>query len=294
MSRPPIKFVFFGGEPLAVPVLEELQTNGLLPQLIVCNPDRPVGRKQTLTPPPAKIWAAANEIEVYQPTSYKDQSAHTRLTDEQWDVFVVVAYNFILPSWLLALPTHGAINLHPSLLPQLRGASPIRSAILRDERTAVGVSVMLLDAEMDHGPILAQQPMPITDEYWPLAGPGLDQALAYMGGALLAETLPKYIAGDITPTEQDHAKATYCGKLGKADAELFIDPTALPTGESAYNVLLKIKAFIGIGDTFFIYQNKRVKVHDAKLTLAGELDILTVTPEGKRQMDFDQYLNGIN
>tara|TARA_B100000508_G_scaffold38018_1_gene29785 strand:- start:3005 stop:3886 length:882 start_codon:yes stop_codon:yes gene_type:complete len=288
-----IRFVFFGGEPLSVPVLEELKVENQLPELIVCSPDKPVGRKQVMTPPPVKVWAEENGIEVFQPTSYKDESTREKLETVDADLFVVVAYNKILPKWLLDLPKHGTLNVHPSLLPKLRGASPIRTAIKDDLREDIGVTVMLLDEEMDHGPILDQIIVPIADENWPVSGPELDLALARTGGALLSSTLPEWIAGNIDPQEQDHEQATYCGKLTKADSELEIDPLNLPTGDAAWQAWLKINAFIGIGDTFFMHEGKRVKISEAELNNDQNLQINKVIPEGKSETDFNNYLQSL-
>ncbi|MBP6881249.1 MAG: methionyl-tRNA formyltransferase [Candidatus Pacebacteria bacterium] len=287
-----IKFAFFGGEPLAVPTLQKLKEAGMLPSLVVCNPDRPSGRGQQMTHPPAKVWAEAEGIQVYQPTTYKDGLAKEKLSTEEWDLFVVVAYNFILPSWLLELPKHGVVNVHPSLLPKLRGASPIRSAILQDEPEAVGVSVMLLDAEMDHGPILAQQKLLIARENWPMSGPELDTTLAEMGGKLLVETIPEWVSGKISPQEQNHSAATYCHKLKKEEAELMIDPFELPAGEAGRHTLHVINAYAGIGDAFFIHKERRVKVKKAEFA-EGKLRLLRVTPEGKKEVDFTDYLRNL-
>ncbi len=289
----PLRFAYFGGEPLGVPVLEELKAAGLMPSLIVCNPDRPAGRSLELTPPHVKVWATEHNIPVFQPDSLKDRNELTLLTEGNFDLFVVVAYNRILPEWLLELPTHKTINLHPSLLPQYRGASPIRTAILDDNRAAVGVSVMLMDKEMDHGPILAQEAMPLTPEQWPIDGVILDAILSEAGGRLLAETIPAWVAGTITPSEQTHAEATYCGKITRAEGELFINPHRLPEGETAYQALLKIRAFAGWPGTFFMHESKRVKIIDASLTPSGTLDIHTVVPEGKKVQSFAQYLASI-
>jgi methionyl-tRNA formyltransferase len=286
------RFVYFGGEPLGVPVLEELEHAGLRPGLIVCNPDRPVGRKQVLTPPPVKTWAEQRSIEVYQPDSYKGEGPRAKLAAQAWDLFVVVAYNSILPQWVLDIPTHGVLNVHPSLLPKLRGASPIRSAILRDERESIGVTVMLMDAQMDHGPILAQQPLPISDGNWPVPGPELDEALARSGGALLASTVAQWLSGSIEPQPQDHNAASYCGKLTKADSELTIDPHHLPQGAAAWDAWLKINAFAGIGDTFFIHEGQRVKVKTAEY-VDSRLELVTVTPEGRGPTDFAQYVRSL-
>jgi methionyl-tRNA formyltransferase len=237
-----------------------------------------------------KVWALAHNIPVFQPTSLTNKEELTPLTEGDFDLFVVVAYNRIMPEWLIELPKHKTINLHPSLLPQYRGASPIRTAILEDNRDAVGVSVMLMDKEMDHGPLLAQERFTLTAAQWPIDGLILDAALSEAGGKLLAETIPLFIAGTITPEEQAHQKATYCGKISRADGELFINPRHLPEGETAYRTLLKIRAFAGWPGTFFVHENKRVKIIDASLGDTGALTILTVVPEGKKVQAFTQYL----
>lgn len=286
-----IQFAYFGGEPLGVPVLEELKAADLLPGLIICNPDRPVGRKQVLTPPPVKVWAEKNGIQVWQPESLKDQEAVTEKL-AAFDLFVVVAYNKILPKWLLDIPKHNTINLHPSILPLLRGASPIRSAILADMRDQIGATVMELDEKMDHGPILAQMTMPIREENWPVRGNALDDALAHMGGALLADTIPKWVAGEITRTEQFHAAATYCPRLDRSMGELDLDPANLPSGAEAYQALLKIRAFDGFPGTFFIHNDKRVKVLDASI-VDNQLVLHEVLAEGKQKQPFTIYLQSL-
>lgn len=286
-------FVYFGGEPIGVPILTELKAAQMLPSLVVCNPDRPVGRKQVLTPPPVKVWAEKNNIPVWQPESFKDQEAVTNKL-KSFDLFVVVAYNKILPKWLIEMPKHSTLNVHPSILPLLRGASPIRSAILQDMRDQVGISIMQLDEKMDHGPILVQMNMSIGAENWPVRGSQLDEAIAHMGGALLADTIPKWIAGEITLTEQFHAAATYCPRLDRSMGELTLDPHNLPTGSDAYQALLKIRAFDGFPGTFFIQGNKRVKIADATIDAAGTLKITSVIPEGKSEQPFAQYLATLN
>lgn len=288
-----LNIAFFGGEPLSVPVLEELKAAGIIPSLIICNPDRPSGRGMNLAKPPVKDWAEAEHIDVFQPTSYKNKEDLARLTTTDWDLFVVVAYNFILPKWLLDIPKHGVINVHPSMLPSLRGASPIRTAIMEDRRDDIGVTIMLMDEKMDHGPILDQMIMFIEDEEWPMSGPVLDEALAAMGGSLLAEVIPAWVAGDIEPQEQEHEAATYTKRLTKEQSELVINPKKLPTGTEAQEAILKVNAFAGIGDTFFMHEGKRVKIKTAALTDGGLLKILSVIPEGKKEMSFENYLQSL-
>lgn len=289
MNKPNI--AFFGGEPLGTPALKALLDAGIRPDLVICSPDRPAGRGHKLTAPQVKKLAEAHNIPTYQPASYKDDAVKTYLTSESWDLFIVVAYNFILPNWLLDLPARGSLNLHPSLLPALRGASPIRSAILQDEPENLGVSVMLLDEEMDHGPVLTQKPF--TPNEWPMRGLELDVELAELGSALLANTIPKWLRSDLQPTEQNHDKATYTKRFKKGDNEISLDPTNLPTGTAAKKTLSKIYAWHGIGDTFFIHKGTRVKIKDATLEKSGALHLLTVIPENKQPMSFSSYLQSL-
>lgn len=286
----PLRFAYFGGEPLGVPVLNQLEVAGLLPSLIVASPDRPAGRNLTLTPPAVKVWAAAKGIPVFQPETLDNNALLAPLIEGGFDLFVVVAYNKILPEWLITLPTHKTINVHPSLLPQYRGPSPIRTAILEDNPGAVGVSIMLMDSAMDHGPIIATKAHPIAEAAWPTDGVMLDNELADVGGKLLAQTIPLWRDGACIPVMQDDAQATYTKKFTRADGELMLDPHALPTGDRAWQTLLKIRAFAGWPGTFFTYQHKRVKIQNAHVDEMKNLVIETVTPEGKPLQSFAHYL----
>lgn len=282
------KIAYFGGEPIGVPVLERLCDAGFTPQLVVTNPDRPQGRKMTLTPPPLKEWAAAHDIEIFQPENLKQKEDLKPLTETDWDLFIVVAYSNLIPKWLLDLPKHKTLNLHPSLLPKYRGPSPIRSVILADDKQT-GMTIIELDEKMDHGPILDQAILDIKDEEWPLPGNELDSRLAALGGQLLCDTLPRWLAGEITPTPQDHAAATFTKKISKADSELKIDPHNLPAGEEARAAFLQICAYAGWPETFFIHEGKRIKITKAELTPEGELRLLRIIPSGKKEMDFADY-----
>ena len=283
-----INIAYFGGEPIGVPILNELKEAGIVPSLILCNPDRPVGRKQVLTSPPVKKWALENDIKVYQPESIKEADFKKKITETKWDLFIVVAYNKIMPKWLIDLPTHGTINVHPSLLPLLRGASPIRTSILNDMREQCGVTIMQMDEKMDHGPILDQQALEITKDQWPIRGNELDTLLAQLGGTLLAKTVPMVISGEIVSTEQFHAVATYCGRLERSMGELDLDPYNLPSGDEAYQTLLRIRAFDGFPGTFFVHEGKRIKIIEAHID-NNQLQLDRITPEGKQEMDFTHY-----
>ncbi len=283
MSTSP-RIAFFGTPQIAVWVLEEMERAGIVPSLIVTNPDAPVGRKQIMTPPPVATWAQTHAIPVFQPTSLKNPDDLHTLTNTSCDLFVVVAYGKILPDWLINLPTHKTLNVHPSLLPTLRGASPIRSAILGNIRET-GVTIMQMDAEMDHGPIVAQAPTPLTE--WPTRGLVLDEIMARQGGSLLAETIPKWLHGEITPVAQAHAKATFCTKISKEMGEISLT-------DDPYQNFLKICAFDGWPGTFFFTEKNdervRIKIVDAKLAEDGSLKILRVIPEGKKEMSYEDFM----
>ena len=287
MEKKPLKFCYFGGEPLGVPVVDVLHTHGFTPALVVCNPDRPRGRGQAFTPPPLKQWATRHQVSVAQPSSWQEHSVLPLLADQTWDVFVVVAYNHILPTWLIELPQHGTLNLHPSLLPKLRGPSPIRTAILENQREAIGVTIMQMDEEMDHGAIIHQSAHAIADNDWPIDGQKLDQKLAASGGALLANCLTDLATGQSLPQiPQNHSAATYTKKFTKEMGALAIDPFNLPRGTEARELLQRIRALAGWPGTYFFYQGKRVKIVEAYLAPDGTLKLGTVVPEGRPATDF--------
>ena len=279
-----MKIAFFGTPEIATTVLDQLNQAGVELSLIITNPDAPVGRKQILTPPPVKVWANQHQIPVIQPTSLKDPLAVPELNKNDWSLFIVVAYGKIIPAWLLAKPKHGTLNVHPSLLPTLRGASPIRSAILNDIKDT-GVTIMLMDNDLDHGPIIYQEKTPLENKDWPISGELLDQIMAKQGGEMLVKILPNFLAGKITAIPQDHSQATFCTKISKDMSELKIDPYHLPNGPEAYQHLLKIRAFAGWPETFFIYEGKRYKIKKAQIE-SGQLKIIRVVPEGKTETEF--------
>ncbi len=280
-------FAFFGTPDIAVTALDEMTTFGYLPSLVVCNPDAPVGRKQIITPPPVKVWAESHSIPVLQPTSLKNREDLTALTDTSFDFFVVLAYGKIMPEWLINLPRYGTINAHPSLLPKFRGASPIRSTLLLD-LSACGVTIIQMDKDLDHGSILAQQPVNLE---MPIKGQVLDATLARISGDLLVDVMEKVPNQGIVPVEQDHDKATFCTKITKDMAEVSIIPTSLPVGDEAFAIYRKICAFDGWPETFFIHDGKRIKIKAAELSNDSRLVINRIIPEGKSEMDWQQYFH---
>lgn len=211
------------------------------------------------------------------------------LFNTDWDFFLVASYGKILKKDVLTLPRLGCLNIHPSLLPKFRGASPYVSAILADERNT-GVSLMLMEEKMDTGPILAQARIEIAEEDWPPKGLLLSEMLFTEGVNLLAEILPSYLAGTLTPEPQDHTQATYTRKFGDTDALLDFERLNLPN--YAREAFLKIRAFDRDPRAHFINQKgRRVIVTDATWK-SGALEILKVLPEGKKEMSYEAYLHG--
>ncbi len=282
------KIAFFGTPQIAVWVLEELEDFDLTPDLVVTSPDRKRGRGLQPAPSPAAAWAKAHAIPLLQIENLANKEALAPLLSQEWDLFVVVAYGLFMPQWLIELPKHGTLNVHPSLLPKLRGASPIRTGLLQGMHD-MGVTIMLMDERMDHGPILAQLPLSLPE---PIPGSKADLTLAKMGGDLLADTIPKWLRGEIAPQKQDHKQATYSTKITKEMGELQLDPANLPTGEEAYNMYLKICAFDQWPGTYFFHDGKRIKITDASY-VNGVLQIRKVIPEGKKEIDFQQFLQSL-
>lgn len=286
-----MNFVFFGTPDFAVGVLEELEKKGLLPSLVVTASDKPAGRGQTFTSPPVKVWAEARKIPVLQPE--KMSTTNPPLPPpwhggrQQWDLFVVAAYGKILPGSVLSIPRCGTLNVHPSLLPRLRGASPIQSAILGEEKT--GVTIMLMDERMDHGHIVAQRERIIKDFATnPPKASELEKDLAHFGGELLAEVIPEWLSGKLHPAPQDETQATYCAKIAKEDGLVDFDADSLQN-------LRKIRAYDEWPGAYFFVKAKdrkiRVKILTAKVE-DRKLIVEEVLPEGKKKMLYQDFLRG--
>lgn len=282
-SQPHI--VFFGTDAwVSIPVLEELVSGGFTPQLIVTAPDRPQGRKLVMTPPPVKVWATERNIPVFQPEKL-DEATITELTkDGVLDLFIVASYGKIIPKEIVELPKYKTLNVHPSLLPLYRGATPIESAILDDARET-GVTIIRMDEKMDHGPIVMQE-FHIFEE-WP-SKETISKTLAHLGGQLLVESIPDWIAGAIDEQEQIHDEATFTQKVTKEDGRIDMNDTSRET-------FLKYIAYTPWpGVFFFVSRNDkemRVKVTEATFE-DGSFVIQRVVPEGKKEMSFEDFKKG--
>jgi methionyl-tRNA formyltransferase len=277
-----IAFAFFGTSEISVTVLNELKKHNLVPKLIVTTEDKPQGRKMILTPPPTKVWAETEKVPYLQLKTLKTPESESviRKYCENYDVFIVASYGKLIPQNILDIPTHKTLNVHPSLLPKLRGPSPIKSAILSENET--GVTIIRLDSEMDHGPILEQKKVPVTN--WPSYENELEELLGKVGAEMLVDILPKCIAGEIQEKEQDHNKATFCQKITKSDGEINLK-------DNPEKNLRKIRAFHIWPTAYFFDNQKRIVIKTAHIE-DGKLILDKVVPEGKKEMGYEDYLRG--
>jgi len=251
-----------------VPSLRALHDRGHDLVLVVTQPDRP-GHRLKLTPPPVKPAALGLGLEVYQPEKVRDPEAVRRIAAARPDLLVVAAYGQILPRELLELPPRGAINVHASLLPRWRGAAPIAHAILAGDQVT-GVTIMLMDELLDHGPILAQRETPIGPDE---DAAGLGKRLATMGAELLAGVLDRI--DELQPREQDHARARAAPRLKREDGEL---QWSLPAAE----IDRRVRAFQPWPGVTLPLGGGRVKVLQGRSAAGGGRpgEVLRRQPEG--------------
>lgn len=270
-------FSFFGTPRFAEIVLSELVQREWIPSFVVCNPDRPAGRKGIMTPPPVKILAQKNSIPVFQPEKLSEKYS---VFYEERDYFVVAAYGKIIPKSVFELPRFGTIGVHPSLLPKYRGATPIQSAILNGERET-GVTLFLIDEKVDHGKIVAEKAVSLekTDTYTTL-----EEKLARSGAQLLTETIPDLINGKITPREQEHDRATMTKKMKTEDA--FVSPETLEAalrGDvlKAETIDRMVRALTPEPGVWTVKEKKRMKILETRIS-ENKLILAKIQMDGKK------------
>ncbi|PIR03136.1 MAG: methionyl-tRNA formyltransferase, partial [Candidatus Magasanikbacteria bacterium CG11_big_fil_rev_8_21_14_0_20_43_7] len=257
----------------------------------------PVGRKKIVTPPPVKILAEKYGIPILQPSSLKE----LEISDWKFEVATLAEYGLMIPERIINAFSKGILNVHPSLLPKYRGATPIQSAIKNGDEQA-GVSIMLLEKTMDTGPLLAQKTYTLDpDEMYTHT----NRTLAQLGARLLVDTLPTYISGDITPTPQDNKQATYCSQLTRDDGRV-------DWNSAARDIYNQYRAFSPWPGVWTMWDKKRLKLLNISLSKMAlppgcahvEDDILTIGTsggaiqvhelqlEGKKPMDAKTFVNG--
>jgi len=301
-----MKIVFFGTPEFSVPALEALIAD---PQfevvVVVTEPEKKKGRGQMqVVHSPVFEVAKKHGIPTLTPKSVKkDELVQKEINSFGADVYVVIAYGKIIPKAIFGSPPHGTVNVHYSLLPELRGPSPVQWALLEGAQKT-GVTLMEIDAEMDHGRILSQEEVGIlpTDTFLTLA-PKLNER----GVTILLRDLPLYVAGKIAPQEQEHEKATYCKMITKEDGRVDWSQSAqdIYNRWRAFIVWPGIYTFAGtmrfnlksvlIADFSADQEPGTLFVQEKKLCVQcgdGVLEIVSAQPEGKKTMDARSFMNG--
>ncbi len=299
-----MRVIFMGTPEFAVLPLRRLVLGGYQVATVYTRPDSPAGRGRRLVPSPVKEAAQALSLTVVQPVSLKKAEAVAELAGFQPDLIVVAAFGQILPRAVLELPRFGCINVHASLLPRHRGASPVVAAILAGD-DFTGVSIMLMDEGLDTGPVLTRAQVPISDR--DNTG-SLSSKLSLVSAHLLLDALPSWARGEISPRPQDEACATYAGMITKEAGEI---DWRLP----ALDIWRRVRAYSPWPGCYTWWQGKALKIIEAEpLTgaggvLAGQvvarsrsgfgvgtgdgiLGVLTVQMEGKRAMLSEEFLRG--
>lgn len=267
------KIAFFGTPDFTIEFLETLKKRGFCPGLIVANPNRPVGRGMVLTSPLPKKWADENSIKVLQPEKL-DDIFFEKLSGTSWDLFVVVAYGKIIPEKIINLPKYGSINVHYSLLPKYRGATPVESAILNGDGIT-GISIQQMRFKLDSGPVLKEKEVVIEKNDTTIS---LREKLNLEAVALLPEVLKEIENETVIAKEQDELLVTHCSKIKKEDGEISLsdDPVTLDRKWRAY------QPWPGL---YFFKDGKRIKITKAHF-VGGAFVIDEVIPENGKRMPF--------
>ena len=283
------KIIFIGVSEFGVPILESLVDNKYNIVSVITFPDKPIGRKKEIDFTPIKKTAQEYNLPVLQPE--KISEIEYDIKKLQPDLFIVASYGKIIPKKILDIPFLGCLNIHPSLLPKYRGPSPIQTAILNGDKKT-GITIMLMDEKIDHGPILFQEEMDINldDNY-----KDLEKKLSQRSGLILVNILPQYFNNKIKAKKQNESEATYTKILSREQGEIDFK-------KSAQEIERKIKAFYPWPGTWFFLNKKRIKIIKAKATDKKEktslktgrsfLSLEIVQPEGKKPMTGEEFFRG--
>jgi methionyl-tRNA formyltransferase len=299
------KIVFMGTPDFSVPVLQQLIHDGYEVIAVVTQPDRPVGRKKVLTPPPVKVEAVKQGIPVFQPEKIRQKDELEKILSLNPDLIVTAAFGQILPKELLEAPKFGCINVHASLLPELRGGAPIHYSIINGlEKT--GITIMYMAEKLDAGDILTQVEVKIEEK--DNVGT-LHDKLSKAGAKLLSETVPKLLNGELTPIKQNDEEATFAWNIkreqekidwGKTGAEIYNHVRGMNPWPVAYSTLN--------GSVLKIWKTEKLEVsvkaepgailsieEDGLVVASADQIAIKVTelqPAGKKRMDAKQFLRG--
>ncbi len=298
------KIIFFGTPFFALPTLSSLLQGTDQVVAVVTQPDREKGRGKKVVPSPVKEFVLPYKIPILQPEKVKEEGFHETIRSLHPDLMVVVAYGQILPKPLLDIPKYGAVNVHASLLPKYRGASPISWAILKGE-TRTGVTTIKMDEGMDTGALLLQKELVIGERE---TFESLHDRLALLGAEVLMETLERMKKGELTPIPQDHSKATFAPPFKKEDGRI-------DWKRGAKEIDSQIRALNPWPGTFTEWEGRLLKIFSGEVrqgktegeagrvvwvgsdfieveTGSGSFLIKEVQLEGKRRMKVKEFLSG--
>lgn len=295
-----MRIIYMGTPDFAVPALERLVESSHEVVAVFTQPDKPRGRKMIMTPPDVKVCAERYNIPVYQPNTFKDGEALKIIEDYNPDTIVVAAYGKILPKAVLDAPKYGCINIHGSLLPKYRGASPIQQAVLNGDKIT-GITTMLMDVGLDTGDILLQVETEIGENE--TSGELFDR-LAVLGGDLLMDTLSSLEKGEITPKKQDESLASHTVKIDKTSCPIDFSKTAVEVHNQVRGLNPWPVATTRIGEkNVKVYSTKLCKKNGKEGTILsvkplivacgeGSVEICQLQPEGKKQMTAEAFVAG--
>ncbi len=297
-----MKVVFMGTPDFAVPCLESIIDDGHSVLGVFTQPDKKKGRKQILTPSDVKVCAEKYSLPVYQPATLKDGTALEIIKELQPDVIVVAAYGKILPKEIIDFPKYGCINVHASILPKYRGASPIQHAVLNGE-SETGVTTMQMDVGLDTGDILLCEKIPIDIDDTSFS---MFEKLSNLGANLIVKTLKAVENQEITPIKQDDSKATYTKMIDKSLCDIDFSKSA----REVHNLVRGLYDW-PVANTYF--EGKKLKIFKTKLSdfsgnpgevlstnplvigcADGSVEILELQLEGKKRMNAKSFLVGHN
>lgn len=302
-----MRFIFFGSSEFAKIILNKLLDSGMNPVLVVTTPSKPKGRKKILSPTPVYSLAKQNNIPVLTPEKLEDKEFLSTFKDYNPDLVILTAYGKIIPSKLLSIPKKGVLNLHPSLLPKWRGATPIQSTILAGDNET-GVTLLLMDEEIDHGSIIQSAGYKIQDTK--ISYSELSKELAELGAKLIVGTVPLWFEGKIKPIPQNHSLASYCYKILPKDEKINWEKSSIEIDRKvralnpkpgvftiANGIIIKIVKGCPIDDLMlctdkpvgFIFQlEDKLAVKCGK----GFYIIEELKPAGKNTMNSESFLRG--
>lgn len=292
--------VYMGTPDFAVPSLKSIINAGHNVTAVFTQPDKKVGRKQVITPPPVKVCALENGINVFQPNTLKDGEALKILEELKPDVIVVVAYGKILPKEILDFPKYGCINVHASLLPKYRGAGPIQWSVLNGEKKT-GVTTMYMAQGVDTGDMLKKAEVEIDEN---ITASELHDELSKLGAKLIVETLEDALNGNLNPQVQDDSISSHAPMLDKT-----LSP--IEWSKSSFEVHNKVRGLNSWPIATAIVAGKKIKIYKTKLNSQsgnpgevlstnplivacgeGSVELLEIQPEGKKRMKGEDFVRG--